>query len=112
VGDFVDLLARPAHSPVFGPEVFGAGSPLAFHGGRTIPAASLARRTVWLNAHNTLIEAAISSFSDRPMVAGLALTCGLLGHLDQSPEVGDVAKLAEQLERDSQAALAKGKSRP
>jgi hypothetical protein len=112
VGEFVDLLDRPLHSPVFGPEVFGAGSPLAFHGGHTIPAASLARRTVWLNAHNTLIEAAISSFGDRPMVSGLALTCGLLGHLDQSPEVGDVAKLAEQLERDSRGAPSKAQAAP
>lgn len=102
VGEFVDLLGRPEHSPVFGPEVFGAASPLAFHGGRAIPAGSLARRTVWLNVHNTLIEAAIDRFTGQPLIAGLALTCGLLGHLDQAPDVGDVAKLAEQLERDSQ----------
>ncbi|KIG13656.1 hypothetical protein DB30_07864 [Enhygromyxa salina] len=104
VGEFVDLLGRPEHSPVFGPEVFGAAAPLAFHGGRTIPASSLARRTVWLNLHNSLVEAAIDRFTERPLVAGLALTCGLLGHLDHAPEVSDVAKLAEQLERDSQGA--------
>ncbi|PRP95473.1 Chaperone protein HtpG [Enhygromyxa salina] len=104
VGEFVDVLGRPERSPVFGPEVFGAASPLAFHGGRTIPAASLRRRTVWLNAHNTLVEAAVARFVERPLVAGLALTCGLLGHLDDPPEVGDVAKLAEALDRDSQGA--------
>jgi hypothetical protein len=102
VGEFVDVQGRPEHSPVFGPEVFGASSPLAFHGGRTIPAVSLARRTVWLNAHNTLIEAAIAQFTERPLVAGLALACGLLGHLDQAPEIGEVAKIAEQLDRASQ----------
>ncbi|PRQ08813.1 ATP-binding protein [Enhygromyxa salina] len=101
VGQFVDLLGRPERSPVFGPEVVGAASPLAFHGGRTIPAVSLVRRTVWLNVHNSLVEAAIDRFTERPLVAGLALTCGLLGHLDQAADVNDVAHLAEQLERDS-----------
>jgi hypothetical protein len=101
LGELLDLRGRPEHSPVFGPEVFGAGEPLAFHGGRTIPAASLRRRTAWLNAHNMLVEAAIDCFTTRPLVAGLALTSTLLGHLDEAPEVSELAKLAEPLERDS-----------
>jgi len=101
LGAFVDLLGRPDPSPVFGPEVRGAQTPLAFHGGQTIPAANLSRRRSWLNTHNTLIEAAVARFSDRPMVAGLAVTLALLGHLDRAPAASEVAKLADSLERDS-----------
>ena len=101
VGEFVDVQDRPTRNPVFGPEVFGAASPLAFHGGDAIPAARLRRRTVWLNLHNTLVEAALAGFTARPLVAGLALTCALIAHLDEAPKLDDVAKLAEALERDA-----------
>jgi hypothetical protein len=101
LGAFVDPRGRPEASPVFGPEVLGAGKPLAFHGGPTIPAAALRRRKLWLNAHNLLVEAAIAKFVAEPLVAGLALCCAMLGHLDRAPESADVAKLAEALERES-----------
>ncbi|MFO7565837.1 MAG: ATP-binding protein [Enhygromyxa sp.] len=104
LGGFTDPRGRPEASPVFGPEVPGAPVPLALHGGRTIPGAGLRRRKVWLNAHNLLVEAAITRFAAEPMVAGLALCCGLLGHLDRAPEAQEVAKLAEALERRSGAA--------
>lgn len=106
IAEFVDVQDRPATSPVFGPEIAGASEPVAFHGGRTIPAAALRRRTLWLNAHNTLIEAAIACFAVQPLVAGLALTAALLGHLDAAPDISELAKLAEPLERDSRGGRA------
>ena len=104
VGEFVDVQDRPARSPVFGPEVVGAAAPLVFHGGQALPAARLRRRTVWLNVHNALVEAAMAGFTARPLVAGLALTCGLIAHLDEIPKLDDVAKLAEGLDRDAAGA--------
>lgn len=101
LGAFTDGRGRAEASPVFGPEIPGAGRPLAFHGGRTLPAAGLRRRKIWLNVHNLLVEAAIARFAAEPLVAGLALCCGLLGHLDRAPEAHDVAKFAEVLERES-----------
>jgi hypothetical protein len=104
VGELLDVLGRPEQSPVFGPEVVGATEPLAFHGGRTIPVASVQRGTVWLNTHNLLVASAIKCFAVRPLVAGLALTFALFGWLDDSsiePDINDIAKLAEELERES-----------
>jgi hypothetical protein len=104
IGELLDVLGRPEPSPVFGPAVAGAAEPLAFHGGRTIPAASLQRQTVWLNAHNLLVTSAIKCFAVRPLVAGLALTFALLGSLDDhsnTPDISEIANLAEQLERES-----------
>lgn len=103
LGAFLGLDGRPDMSPVFGPEVLGAAAPLAFHGGQSIPAATTSRRRSWLNSHNTLVEAAVACFSERPMVAGLALTLALLGHLDRAPAASEVAKLAETLERSSRS---------
>lgn len=100
LGAFVDPRGRPEPSPVFGPEILGAAAPMAFHGGKLIPAASLRRRRSWLNVHNTLVEAAVTRFSDRPLVAGLALTSTLLGHLDRAPAASEVAKFAETIERE------------
>jgi hypothetical protein len=105
IGELLDVLGRPEQSPVFGPDVVGAAEPLAFHGGRTIPAASLQRQTVWLNAHNLLVTSAIKCFAVRPLVAGLALTFAVLGSLDDggtAADINEIAKLAEALERDSQ----------
>jgi hypothetical protein len=105
IGEFLDVLGRPEQSPVFGPEVIRAAEPLAFHGGRMIPTASLQRQIVWLNAHNLLVTSAMKCFAVRPLVAGLALTFALIGSLDDSsmtPEISEIAKLAEALERDSQ----------
>jgi hypothetical protein len=105
IGEFLDVLGRPEQSPVFGPDVIRAAEPLAFHGGRMIPAASLQRQIVWLNTHNLLVTSAMKCFAVRPLVAGLALTFALIGSLDDSsmtPEISEIAKLAEALERDSQ----------
>jgi hypothetical protein len=104
VGELLDVLDRPEQSPVFGPEVVGASEPLAFHGGHTIATANMQRQTVWLNVHNMLVTSAINCFAVRPLVAGLALTFALLGSLDSSanlPDLNDIAKLAEELERAS-----------
>lgn len=103
LGAFTDPRGRPEASPMFGAELLGAAKPLAFHGGRTLPSAALRRRKLWLNVHNLLVEAAIARFAAEPLVAGLALGCALLGHLDRAPEAADVAKLAEALERQSGA---------
>ncbi len=100
LGGFVDLRGRPAPSPLYGPELRGAATPLAFHAGKSLPAAGLRRRKIWLNADNLLVEAAIARFADEPLVAGLALACALLAHLDRAPEAGEVAKLAEAIERE------------
>lgn len=107
VGELLDVLGRPEQSPVFGPDVVGAAEPLAFHGGRSIPAASVQRQIVWLNTHNLLVASAIKCFAVRPLVAGLALTFALLGSLDDSsttPDISDIAKLAEEFERESRGA--------
>jgi hypothetical protein len=103
LGAFVDARGRPELSPVFGPEVLGAAKPIAFHGGRTIPALALRRRKIWLNAHNMLVEAAIARFGAEPLVAGLALCCALLGHLDRAPEAAELLKWVEELEHQSGA---------
>lgn len=102
IAEFADVQGRPERSPLFGPEVVGAGEPLAFHGGRYIPRASLRRRRLWLNRHNTLVEAGIASFAQRPLLAGLALAAAIIGQLDKADEVGDLAKIAEGLERDAE----------
>lgn len=104
LGAFVDPRGRPEPSPVFGPEVVGAARPIAFHGGRTIPATALRQRKLWLNVHNLLIEAAIARFASEPLVAGLALCCAVLGHLDRAPEVADLIRWVDELERQSGAA--------
>lgn len=104
LGSFRDVRERPDPSPLFGPEVVGAAEPLAFHGGRRIPATSLRRRTLWLNTHNSLVEVGVACFAARPLLAGLALTLAILAHLDDAPEAGEVAKHAEVLERSSRGA--------
>ncbi len=80
------------------------GEVLAFHGGKAIPAAGLRRRKLWLNAQNPLVEAGVARFGVEPLVAGLALCCALLGHLDRAPEAGEVMKLADALEREAPGA--------
>ncbi|HVI04406.1 MAG TPA: hypothetical protein VM869_37220, partial [Enhygromyxa sp.] len=75
--------------------------PLAFHGGRTLPGAAMRRRKLWLNVHNLLIEAAIARFGAEPLVAGLALCCAMLGHLDRAPEAGEIMKWIDEFERAS-----------
>jgi hypothetical protein len=101
LGAFVDPRGRPEVSPVFGPEILGTAKPIAFHGGRTIPAAAVRRRKLWLNTHNLLVEAAIARFVAEPLVVGLALCCAVIGHLDRAPDVAELIKLAETLERES-----------
>ena len=98
LAEFVDLRGRPLTGPIGGPEVVGAARPLAFHGGATIPAAKLRRRTFWLNAHNHLVEAALRSYASEPLLTGLSLSCAILGRLDKQPELGELAKLGERLE--------------
>lgn len=106
VAAFEDVQGRPDASPLFGPEVVGAAVPLAFHGGPHVPAASLRRRRLWLNHHSTLVQAATDRFVDQPLLAGLTLTLAVVAHLDEPPEPGDVAKLAQALDRDAQAVRA------
>ena len=98
---FVDLAGRPNPSPLFGAEVLGAAAPLAFHGGRSIPGAALRRRRLWLNPPNPLVETAITSFASEPLVTGVALVSAVLAHLDRGPDTGDLAKLAETLDRST-----------
>ena len=101
LGAFVDPRGRPEASPVFGLELPGSARPLAFHGGRTLPGAAMRRRKLWLNVHNLLIEAAIARFGAEPLVAGLALCCAMLGHLDRAPEAGEIMKWIDEFERAS-----------
>jgi hypothetical protein len=101
LGAFVDPRGRPEVSPVFGPEVLGAAKPIAFHGGRTLPGVAMRRRKIWLNTHNLLVEAALTRFAAEPLVAGLALCCGMLGHLDRAPEAAELVKWIDELERGS-----------
>ncbi len=97
LGLFRDPAGRSDPSPVFGPEVVGAARPLAFHGGARIPRAHLRRRKLWLNAVHVLVVASIESFVHRPMLAGLALVSGMLGHVLDAPEPGALIDAADVL---------------
>jgi hypothetical protein len=103
LGEFLDVQRRPAASAVFGTEVLGAKQPIVFHGGRLQPIASLRRSTIWLNVHNTLVEAAIACFPGQPLLAALGLAYAIVGQLDEVPELSELAKLAEALQRDARA---------
>ena len=97
LADFVDVQGRPWSSPLAGPDVVGAGSPIAFHGGASIPTASLRRRKLWLNARNHLIEVAMGSYASEPLLTGLSLSTAILALVEGGPGLGELTKHAEQL---------------
>ncbi len=103
VGQFFDSRGRPERSPVFGTEVVGAATKLAYHGGDWVPRASLERCKLWFNTHHVLVEAAISRFVTQPLLAGSTLALAVNGYLDEPHDPGDIAKLAAELDEEAGA---------
>jgi hypothetical protein len=102
LGSYLDLAGRPDPNPVFGPAIVGAARALAFHGGSRVPKTSLKKRTIWLNAANLLVVAAIEVFVRQPLLAALALVAGIVGQLDEVPEPGTMIDAADAVAPQSQ----------
>ncbi|NVB37102.1 methyltransferase domain-containing protein [Pseudenhygromyxa sp. WMMC2535] len=99
VGRFCDARGRPERGPVFGMEISGAATPLAFHANTSLPRSSRHPRALTLNRHNDLVEVALVSFTQRPLIAACSLAAAIFAGLDEGPEPADLAKVADRLDR-------------
>lgn len=96
LGNFIDVSADDP--PVFGIHVGDEKSPLAFHGGESLPVRACVGERLWLNRENVLVQATMRSFAAAPLVAAMSLALDMLGRMGaKAPTPSDLADVADDL---------------